>query len=252
MPKVVKPKRFPWRTAFTLAAWGVVAGSTAYAAKRVQQFVLADKHFSLNAGAASIKLEGVKYASKARLLQMFSSDLGHSSFRTPMAERRRRLLAIDWVEDASISRLWPNRLLVRVTERKPVAFVNMPNGQYLLIDAAGVFLSAPPKFRFNLPVLSGITEEQTEAERSARVGAMSSMVTELGAQAAVISEINTASLQDLRVTTQMDHHAVELWMGDRNFASRLANFTLHYPEIARTSPTATIFDLRLDDRITTK
>ena len=37
----------------------------------------------------------------------------------PLAERRRRLLAIDWVEDASVSRLWPNRVLVRITERKP-------------------------------------------------------------------------------------------------------------------------------------
>lgn len=252
MPKVVQPKRFPWRMVFTLAAWGAVAGSTAYAAKRVQQFVLTDRHFALNAGAAGIRLEGVKYASKARVLQMFSSDLAHSSFRTPMAERRRRLLAVDWVEDASISRLWPNRLLVRVIERKPVAFVNMPNGQYLLIDSAGVFLSAPPKVRFNLPVLSGITEEQDETERSARVGAMSSLVSELGPQAAAISEINTASLQDLRIITMVDHHAVELWMGDRNFASRLSNFTQHYPEIARTSPTASVFDLRLDDRITTR
>ncbi len=252
MPKVVRPKRFPWRTVFTLAAWGAVAGSTAYAAKRVQNFVLTDSHFALSGGSASIRLEGVRYASRARLMQMFAMDLGHSSFRTPMAERRRRLLAVDWVEDASISRLWPNRLLVRIKERKPVAFVNMPGGQYLLIDAAGVFLSAPPKVRFSLPVLSGITEEQTEAERSARVGAMSSMVAELGLQAAEISEINTASLQDLRVITQVDHHAVELWMGDRNFASRLANFTQHYPEIARTSPMASVFDLRLDDRITTK
>ncbi len=252
MPKVVKPKRFPWRTVLTLAAWGVVAGSTAYAAKRVQNFVLTDSHFALNAGTGSVRLEGVHYASRARLMQMFATDLGRSSFRMPMEERRRRLLAVDWVEEASISRLWPNRLLVRIKERKPVAFVNMPNGQYLLIDSAGVFLSAPARVRFNLPVLSGITEEQTEEERSARVGAMSSMVAELGPQAAGISEINAASLQDLRVITQMDHHAVELWMGDRNFASRLANFSQHYPEIARTSPAASVFDLRLDDRITTK
>ena len=252
MPKVVKPKRFPWRLSFTLAAWGVVAASTAYAARRVQEFVLTDKHFALGTGLSAVSLEGVHYTSRQRLMQMFVSDFGHSAFRMPMAERRRRLLAIDWVEEASISRIWPNRLLVHITERKPAAFVNMPNGRYLLIDAAGVFLSPPPKMRFNLPVLSGVTEEMSEGERSARVGAMSSLVAQLGEQASGLSEINAASLHDLRATTQVDHHAVELWMGDRNFASRLANFTLHYPEIARTSPAATVFDLRLDDRITTK
>lgn len=251
MPKVVKPRRFPWRTVFTLSAWAAVACSTAYAAKQVQNFVLSDQHFALKPGAG-ITFEGNRFASRARLLQMFSTDSGKSAFRTPMAERRRRLLAIDWVENASISRLWPNRLLVRITERKPVAFVNMPNGQYLLIDAAGVFLSPPAKMRFNLPVLSGVTEEQTDAERSARVGAMRSLVAQLGSQAGLLSEINADSLQDLRVSTQMEGHAVELWMGDRNFAPRFQNFMQHYPEIARSSPAASVFDLRLDDRITTK
>ena len=33
-----------------------------------------------------------------------------SVFSVPLAERRRRLLAIDWVEDASVSRVWPDRL----------------------------------------------------------------------------------------------------------------------------------------------
>ena len=249
MPKVIKPKRFPWRLTFTLLAWCGLAASTLYAAKRAQDFVLTDRHFSLTGG---VTLQGVHMASRARLLQIFANDFGHSAFRTPMAERRRRLLAVDWVEEASISRLWPNRLLVRIQERKPVAFVNMPGRQYQLIDAAGVFLSPPPKVRFHLPVLTGVTEDQTEAERSARVGAMSSLQADLGPLAAQISEINAENLQDLRVMTQASGHAVELWMGDHNFALRFQNFLNHYPEIARTSPAAATFDLRLDDRITTK
>ena len=249
MPKPAPSKRFPWKLFFTIAAWLGVAASAAYAARRVETFVLTDIHFALRGG---VTLEGVKYASKARLLQTFANDYGRSAFRTPMAERRRRLLAIDWVEEASISRLWPNKLLVRVKERKPVAFVNMPNQQYVLIDAAGVFLTPPPRARFSLPVLTGLTEEQSEEERSARVGAMSTLVAELGPEAEKVSEINAQNLQDLRVITQVNGHAAELWMGDRNFLPRFQNFMHHYPEIARTSPGASVFDLRLDDRITTK
>lgn len=249
MPRVVKPKRFPWKLAFTLAAWTVVAASAAYAAKQVQNFVFTDNHFALRGG---ITLEGAKYVSKARLLQTFANDYGRSAFRTPMAERRRRLLAIDWVEEASISRLWPNRLLVRVKERKPVAFVTMPNQQYLLIDAAGVFLSPPAKIRFSLPVLTGVTEEQSEEQRSARVGAMSTLVSELGSEASKLSEINADNLRNLHVITRVEGHAAELWMGDRNFLPRFQNFMQHYPEISRTSPDASVFDLRLDDRITAK
>ena len=249
MPKVIKPKRFPWKLAFTLAAWSVVGASAVYAAGRVRAFVLTDNHFALRGG---ITVEGARFASKTRLLQTFANDYGRSTFRTPMAERRRRLLAIDWVEEASIARLWPNRLLVRVKERTPVAFVNLPNQQYVLMDAAGVFLSPPARVRFSLPVLTGVTEDQSEEERSARVGAMSTLVSELGSDASKLSEINAQNLQDLRVILQMGGRAAELWMGDRNFLPRFQNFMHHYPEIARTSPDAHVFDLRLDDRITTK
>lgn len=253
MPKVVKPKRFPWRLTFTIAAWTAVAASAAMAAKTVQRFVLTDPHFALAPPPTGISFQGVQHASKARMTQMFAPDFGRSAFRIPMAERRRRLLAIDWVENASISRIWPNRLVVRVKERKPVAFVSLENGHYLLIDTAGVLLAPPAKTRFDLPVLSGITEEQPEPARAERVRAVLELLSELGPQQAQqVSEINAASLADLRVTAEIDHRALELWMGDRNYTTRFQNFVNHYPEIHKTSPQSAVFDLRLDDRITSK
>jgi cell division protein FtsQ len=252
MPKVVKPEKFPWRLTFTIAMWTAAAGTAAMAAKSVQNFVLTDSHFALSPPSRALSFEGVRYASRARLAQMFAADFGKSAFHVPMAERRRRLLAIDWVESATISRIWPNHLVVRVKERRPVAFASMDNGHYLLIDASGVFLTPPPKVRFDLPVVSGLTEDQPEPARAERVRAMSALLEELGAQAKNISEINAASLEDLRLTTEMDRRGVELWMGDRNYSSRFQNFMSHYPEIRKNSPQAAVFDLRLDDRITAK
>jgi cell division protein FtsQ len=250
MPKVVKPKKFPWRLVFTIAAWTTVAASAAVAAMEVKNFVMTDSHFALpNSG---ITFQGLRYASRSRVLQAFSSDFGRSAFHLPLAERRRRLLAVDWVEDASLTRVWPNRLIVRVQERKPMAFVNLSGGHYMLIDAGGVLLSPPPKTHFDFPVLSGVTEEQTERERSARVGAMAALLGELGPQAKLISEVNAASLNDLRVTLELEHRAIELWMGDHNFQSRFENFLSHYPEIRQSSEGVAVFDLRLDDRIITK
>lgn len=253
MPKVVKPKqRFSWRIALIAAMWTALAASAAMAAKTVQNFVLTDSRFVLAPPSRALSFEGVHYTSRARLAQMFAPDFGFSAFRVPMAERRRRLLAIDWVEAATISRIWPNRLIVRVKERIPAAFASMENGRFLLIDSSGVFLTPPPKVRFDLPVLSGLTEDQPEPARAERVRAMSALLEELGPQAKNISEINAASLTDLRITTELEHRGVELWMGDRNYSSRFQNFMNHYPEIRKNSPQAAVFDLRLDDRITSK
>src|SRR5262249_43911947 len=160
----------------------------------------------------------------------FLPDFNKSIFHIPLAERRRRLLAVDWIEDASVMRIWPNQLIVKVLERRPVAFAKLPIGvsgqyRYLLIDAQGVLLSVPRQ-RFDFPVLTGVTEDQPESDRRVRVLAMQQMLRELGsAGASVISEINAASPQDLRVSARFSGHSVELWLGARNYLARFQNFS---------------------------
>ena len=36
----------------------------------------------------------------------------------PLAHRREAMRTVDWVKEASVARVWPNRILVDVTERK--------------------------------------------------------------------------------------------------------------------------------------
>ncbi|MDQ6664147.1 MAG: FtsQ-type POTRA domain-containing protein [Acidobacteriota bacterium] len=248
MRKEAKPATARWRLWLTIAAWFAVFVSTALAARKVQRFVMTDARFEMN----EPELRGVESASRARILQSFAPDAGRSIFRLPLAERRRRLLAIDWVEDASLSRIWPNQVVVRIHERKPVAFVILPAHRYALIDSQGVLLS-PPRRRFDFPVLSGITENQDERDRRDRVHAMLRLLDGLGTEAAKnISEVNASNVVDLRLTTQVQGHAVELWMGDRNFGSRYENFLRHFTEIRSHSGIVSIFDLRLDDRIITR
>ncbi len=56
----------------------------------------------------------MRYASRSKVQRIFAQDSDRSIFPFPLDERRRRLLAIDWVEDASVSRVWPDRLAVRI------------------------------------------------------------------------------------------------------------------------------------------
>jgi hypothetical protein len=101
-------------------------------------------------------------------------------------------------------------------------------------------------------VLSGLTEEQTDDERRMRVEAMEHLLADLGPQAKDISEVNAASVQDMRVIADVDGQGLELWLGDQRFRSRYMNFIAHYPEVKGHIEHAHVFDLRMDDRISTR
>jgi cell division protein FtsQ len=255
MPKATAPpkRKFNIRLVLRLMLWAVIFAGLAFGAKEVHSFLVTDPRFHLG----KLEIRGAVYTSRGRIQNVFAPDLNRSVFEIPLAERRRHVLAIDWVRTASVMRVWPNRLVIAVTERRAVAFAKLPIPGTLrhwlaLIDNEGILLSIPPKVRFSLPVLSGVSEEQSDDERRLRVESMMHLMADLGPQARDVSEVNAASAQDLRIIADVDGQAVELWLGDQRYRSRYLNFLSHYPDIRKREERAGVFDLRLDDRITTR
>jgi len=241
-----------WKLAAGIAGIGVLCASSCMAALKLRDYLVRDPQFALSRESPdAVSIEGLHYASRSKILRLFAADFDRSIFALPLAERRRRLLAIDWVEDASVSRLWPGRLVVRIRERRPVAFVFLPPGVWL-IDAQGVLLEPPAEASFSFPVLSGMREEESEPQRREKVSALLRLERDLGPLGRDISEVNAADPEDLRMVVQVDNRALELALGDGNYARRFRNFLSHYPDMKHSSPEVKSFDLRLDDRITAK
>jgi cell division protein FtsQ len=237
----------------------VTLASGIYGSQQFQQFLIRDPRFFLPGPAdyglesPNLELTGIKYASRAQVLRVFDQDYRRSLYLFPLAERRKTLRNVRWVHDATIVRIWPNRLSVLITERKPAAFVKLPGdniARWALIDDEGVILDPPAKAVFRLPVLAGIRPSETPEKRGMRVRRMQRLTKELGPLADKVSEIDVSDLDNLKITEQAQGAAVSLMLGDRNFSSRLRNFLDHYSDIHAKMPQASTFDLRLDDRIT--
>jgi cell division protein FtsQ len=247
----------------TILLWGLgIVGVIAFVwgLFAVEQFVVADKRFTLvgppEPGIESehFTIYGVTHAAEKQITDVFLRDFGRSIYLCPIAERRRSLLAIDWVQDATVSRIWPNRIIVRIRERKPVAVAQIPGPEgvmvYSLIDADGVMLDPRRSTKLALPVLNGISPSEREEKRRERVKRFLRLQTELGSVMSHVSEIDVSEPDNIRIVYAIDNRALTLMLGNQKFLERLQSFTDNYTEIRKRLGNATVLDLRLKDRIT--
>jgi cell division protein FtsQ len=246
-----------------LGAGVLLMVSTLFAWRRTEEFLIQDNRFRLAAPddfagrSPNLIVEGIHYASTSQIRHVFAEDFGRSLYLVPIQKRREQLLAIDWVEDAAVSKIWPNTLRVRIHERQPVAFVRLrPNrrdgmSQLALIDKDGYILRPRVAARFTLPVITGIRESEGLENRRARVRRVISMLREIGPLAEQISEVNVSDPNDLIVAEHVENNVVNLRLGDDNYTDRLQNFLMNYSEIKAKRPDAKTLDLRVDGAITT-
>jgi cell division protein FtsQ len=245
---------FNWTVGVCLLIGGI------WTAVQIEQFVIRDNRFLLagppepGTSSDSFQVVGLVHASEQSVIDVFSRDFGRSVYLCPIRERRRRLLAIDWVKDATVSRIWPNQIVVRIIERQPVAFVQLPapNGNtfYGLVDADGVMLDPGRTSQLSLPVLTGVPEKESEAVRRERVRSFLRLQSDMGPFMDRISEVDVSDPGNIRITQSFGARALTLMLGNRDFLQRYRNFTDNYPEIQRRLPNAVVLDLRLKDRIT--
>lgn len=255
-------KKIPWVSIFVytarFACFGLLLVGALYGFNRVERFLVRDSRFRFvgpeyGFESPSLDVQGVKYASRPQVLRVFSQDFGRSVYLIPLADRRAQLRELDWIREASISRIWPNHVVVHVEERRPVAFMKVQVdrfSRFAMIDADGKVLQQPANSPFRLPVLAGVSAHETEPVRREKVHRMLYVMKDLGETGERVSELDVEDENNVRVIAKMKDRAVLLWLGNQNFGSRMRGFLRHYPEIQSRMPQVWRFDLRLDDRIT--
>jgi cell division protein FtsQ len=238
----------------TFASIGLVA--LLWGAIQLEHFLIRDPQFTLavppDAGEPSPAIEviGVTNSARENIAALFEKDYGQSLYLMPLRQRRDDLLRLPWIKEARITRIWPNRLKIRVTEREPIAFVQLPGETELpLIDNDGFLLRPEVNASFNLPVLTGITREQSDEERRVRVRRLRKLITDSGELSAKISEVDVADPDNLKVMQDAGGKAVTLIIGNRYFKRRLEKFKQNADDLLRRDPGKTTFDLRVDGSI---
>lgn len=142
-------------TIMSMIAAGAIGLSTLFGVPQAAGLAVAE-----GVGAAGFRVEAIEVTGVRRMnpMTVYNTVLDQKSRAMPLvdlAQVRARLKRYGWVADAQVSRRLPNKLVVHIIERQPVA-VWQHDGTLALIDADGVALEeiAPDKLPA-LPLLIG-------------------------------------------------------------------------------------------------
>ena len=202
----------------------------------------------------ALTISGVQNASRAAILRVFADDQERSVARIDIEARRRQLRQVEWVKDASVRRIWPNRLAVTITERTPVAFIEVPSGDSggfvpALIDDEGAILRSRVPVRSTLPLLVGVRASDNADVLRDRVRRLRGLMTDLGELAARVEEVDVTEPGNLRIAYNVGEMQVVLILGEDNFRKRLNLFLKHYPDLRDRISARQVLDVSLDERV---
>jgi cell division septal protein FtsQ len=252
----VRRHRLSWGWRWVVFFTTVVApvGITSYF---LTTFALSSRRFELHS-ADDIQVTGNQFVSREEVASALGlpvqagSGPGAKVFRLSLAAQRKQVEAIAWVQSAALTRVLPNRLLVRVIERTPVAFANV-GGHVSLVDSEGVLLDKPESAFFDFPVITGLDPNASVDERRARIALYQDFMRQLSEEIShsgwIVSEADLADGDDLKALLVQGRETLQVHFGHENFLPRFHTFLALLPELRKSNAPLDSVDLRYRNQV---
>ncbi len=201
-----------------------------------------------------VLVRGNSRLSTGEVLMLIDGLEGESVFSADLGRYRARLLASPWVADATMRRVLPSTIDVRVIERTPIAVGRL--GELLfLVDSSGMVIDeyGPQYSQYDLPIVDGLVTSPSngapgvDPERARLVARFVDAIAALPAIRQHISQIDVTDAHNL--VAILDQDPVALRLGDRDFAARLQRYLELAPSLKEQIQEIDAVDLRFDERI---
>lgn len=145
--------RLPWRAIAGAASGVLLALALIAGAPRAAEWVRSHPYFLLQ----TIDVHGNRRLPKEAILEFASISVGQSVWDFSARSLRMRLDAHPWIQRVTVRRELPGRLVIDVTERKPIAIVRFDELHF--VDRRGHLLGPlGPEDNRNLPIITGLEE----------------------------------------------------------------------------------------------
>jgi cell division protein FtsQ len=176
----------------------------------------------------TIETRGVSRASVDEIKNTVRHDVSETGvWRADLPELSKHLEHLPWVRTAVVTRVLPDGIRVRITEREPKAVVRNAAGRFIWVDDDAVSLGEMSSTD-QMPAffLRGWNEEDSKAaqtENKERVRKFLELQRDWSAQGVSerVSEVNLLDLRDVRVQLAGDDSQIEVRLGGQDQNTRL-------------------------------
>ena len=176
----------------------------------------------------AVEVRGTSRANHDEIKAIVKRDVKDGVWQADLDAISKHLEAVPWVRTAVVTRVLPDGIRVRITERQPVAVVRTGAGRFQWVDDDAVFLGEMTSTD-QLPsfFLRGWNEEGTQnarAENRERVAKFVALQREWESQGLSerISEVNVLDVRDVRVQLAGDDARIEIRLGGQDQGRRLS------------------------------
>jgi cell division protein FtsQ len=232
---------------------GAITAAVATVAMALDRYGTESWRFRLDS-SDNISISGTNKVPRSQVMDVMGSDIDRNIFFVPLEQRKQQLEQIPWVKSASVIRLLPNRLKIVISERTPVAFVEIDSHIHL-IDASGVVMDLPPAqtASYSFPVIVGMTDSEPLSTRAARMKTYMQFIKELDSAGAHyssdISDVDLSDPDDLKATVTDAHGAILVHLGSENYLERFKNYVAHVQQWRTEFPNLQSVSLRYDHQV---
>jgi cell division protein FtsQ len=173
-------------------------------------------------------------------------------------EIRRSLELIPWIRSAIVRRVLPDKLIIEVTERVPIAFARVDHATFL-VDDQGVLLESDSEFphEFDFPVITGLEaglEPEPLARNKKRVALFQELIQALDGNGAGLSkDLSEVQLQDPgNLAVLLNDDSVLVILGAEQLEKRFRRYLGMSSQIKQKCPQVDTVDLRFQDQVVIK
>jgi len=214
--------------------------------------LLGDPYFRVR----KVEVEGGRKITRETLLSLTVIEGMPNLFSVRLKEVVKRLESHPWIEQVRVRKVFPNKILIQIKERKPMAIIQLEELYY--IDIKGeIFSPLGERDEYNYPYLTGLTrqvleKDPVEAKRLIKkaLELLRIVSQEKFTPLEEISEIHMQKAFGIHCFTKAE--GVEVKMGWEDFAEKLKRLSLIWSDLRKRGWSAVSIDCSDLKRIVVK